>query len=79
MLSAASLAAIVQGIQLAISAAQYAAPVVAAAKGLITELFNSGVITIDQQNTVHTYCDALQAAALNNQEPPAWIVEADPV
>lgn len=78
MLTAASIASIAADIQLAISAAQYATPVVIATKDWITSLYQAGAISVETQNKLHAHCDALMLAALRRETPPSWVVEADP-
>lgn len=47
-------------------------------KGFFTDLFSKGVISVDQQNTIHAHVDAVCAAVLAGTLPPEFTVEADP-
>ena len=79
MLNPATLALIVQGIQLAIQAAPTVISVSEHAYGLIKSLFEAGAISAEQQNAVRAHVDAIMEASLAGNEPPAWTVEPDPV
>lgn len=78
-MTAASLALIVQGIQVGIAAAPQIKNVVVKGKDFITSLFEGGVITKAQQDAVHSHVDAVAAAVKGGNLPPEWSVEPDPV
>lgn len=69
---------IIQGIQAAITLAPGAIKIVEAAKAMIESLFQAGVISAQEQNALFAHVDALQAAVLAGEVPPAWRVEPDP-
>ena len=69
---------ILQGIQIAINAAPTVISLVTNAKAWFTSLFEAGLITVDQQNAVHAYVDAVVGMAKAGLIPPHWQVEADP-
>lgn len=69
---------IMQGIEAAISAAPQVEALVVKAKDFIASLFGAGLITKATQDSLHARIDAVCAAALAGQVPPAWTVEADP-
>lgn len=74
----ADLLLIIQGIEAAIAAAPKLIAVAQKGKELITTLFEGGAMTVEQQNSTHAHIDAVQAAVLAGNVPPAWTVEADP-
>lgn len=75
----AAIALLVQLIQAGIAAAPQIEATASQVKDLITGLASKGVITAATQDALHSHVDAVCAAALNGQAPPAWTVEADPV
>ena len=77
-MSPATLALIVQGIQVAIQAAPEVEAVALKGKELITELFTAKKISIEQQAAVHAHVDAVAAAVASGQTPPEFTVEPDP-
>lgn len=79
MLSLTSLQTLATFIQLGIAAAPVIEDEVKKAKDLITELFSKGLISKAQQDELHAFCDADQAAALAGEVPEAWIVRPDPI
>ncbi len=76
-MSAAALAGIIEGIQLAIKAAPTVIAIVKAGKDLITALFTAKLISLEQQNVIHAHLEsyaALWAVGI----PSHWTVEPDP-
>jgi hypothetical protein len=71
-------AAVLAGIQAAISLAPGVVAVVEKGKALITSLFTAGVISIEIQNAAHAHVDAIAAAVASGEVPPQFKVEADP-
>lgn len=69
---------IIQGIQIAISAAPKVAEIVVSAKALFTSWFNAGLITKAQQDAVHQTIDGIVAMVQAGIVPPHWQVEPDP-
>ncbi len=69
---------VIQGVEAAIAAAPQVIEVAQKGKELISALFSAKAITAEQQDKVHAHVDAIQAAVLAGQTPPAWQVEADP-
>lgn len=67
-----------QVLPLLISAVKDSAPIVDAAKNVIAGWVGDGTITEAQQNSLMSHVDALMNAALNNQEPPEFVIESDP-
>lgn len=65
-------------IQAAIKAAPDAVVVFNQAKAFFTTLFETGQISVEQQNAVAAQLEAITNAVLQNQVPPAWQVEPDP-
>jgi hypothetical protein len=77
-MSAATVALIISGIQAAIAAAPQVKELAISAKNFIAGMFTAGLITKEVQDQAHAHVDAVCAAALAGQVPPAWTVEADP-
>jgi hypothetical protein len=65
-------------VQIAIAAAPTVIAIVEKAREFISAMFGAGLISIEQQNALHTFVGECQAAALNGQPPPHWVVEPDP-
>lgn len=70
---------ILQGIQIAITAAPELIKIVDDVKAMFAGWFGKGVITVEQQNAVHAYLDAIVAMSQAGIVPPAWQVQPDPV
>ena len=77
-MNSATIALIIQFIQAAIGAAPQITAIAKQAKEFITELFNKGEISVEQQNSLHAHVDAIVAAIATGKKPPQWEVEADP-
>jgi len=69
---------IIAGIEAALQAAPQIADVVDKAKALISSLFTAGVITAEQQNTLHAHIDQHAADLAAGNVPTPWTVEPDP-
>lgn len=70
---------ILNGITAAISAAPQVMEIVQKGKELITALTGAGIITAEQQDTLHAHVDAeLEKFKSGDTTPPAWLVEKDP-
>ena len=70
---------IIQGITAAIQLAPQVTEIVVKGKELIGSLVGGGIITKEQQDTLHARVDAITEAARRGEKPPAWEVEPDPV
>jgi hypothetical protein len=70
----AVLAMLIKGLPLLIKAAPVAETVYADFKNAITELFGAGLITKEQQDSLHAWADSHQAAVLANVVPPEFVV-----
>jgi hypothetical protein len=70
--------ALISVVQMAISAAPTVEDIAVKAKAFVTSLFKAGVITKDQQDSVHAHVDAYAAALLAGTPPPEYLVEPDP-
>lgn len=70
-------AAIVAGITAALNAAPAVTQLVQQTKDYITALFTAGVITAEQQNTLHAHCDAHMQATLRGEKPPELVIDPD--
>ena len=69
---------ILSGIQAAITLAPGAIQIVESAKAMIEGLFRAGAISAEDQDRLFAHVDAVAAAALAGEVPPAWQVQADP-
>lgn len=67
--------AIISYISLAMKAAPQVASIYQEGKALVAHLFTSGLITLQQQQDLHAWMDAHQAATLAGQIPPEFTVE----
>lgn len=65
----------IQGIQAAISLAPDIEQVITSAKNLISGLVTKGVISVDQQNALHAWCDNQAALAKAGIVPASWQVQ----
>jgi hypothetical protein len=77
-MTAAALAAVVAGIQAAVSAAPMVEDVIVKAKAFITSLFTAGLISAATQDSLHAYVDAVVTAAINGTVAPEYQVQPDP-
>lgn len=71
--------AIMAAIQGAIAIAPDVIKVAAAAKDFISALFSGGVITKEEQDSMHSRVTALCVARLKGELPPHWAIEPDPM
>jgi hypothetical protein len=69
---------ILAGIQAAIAIAPEVEQVIAGAKQLIVGLFSKGLITKEQQDTLHAWVDSQAAMAQAGLVPASWQVDPDP-
>ena len=69
---------VIAGIEAAIQAAPGIIDVVEKGKALIASLFGAGIISADQQNTLHAHIDQHAADVAAGKEPVSWTVEPDP-
>lgn len=74
----AAILAIIQGIMAVVEAAPQIAGIVSSAKNMFSALFQSKLITIELQNSLHAWVDARAALAKQGIVPVAWTVEPDP-
>ena len=75
---AALIPQILAGIQAALNAAPQIEGIITSAKALFVSLFEAGLISKEQQDTIHGYVDAIAAMKKAGIVPPHWQVEADP-
>ncbi len=78
MLSPATLSLILAGFQLAVKEAPKVIELAKKFKEYISALFQSGLITIEQQSAIHTYVDSVTALVDSGVIPTHFLVEPDP-
>ena len=65
-------------IRLAMAAAPQVKELIIEGRKMVDTLFGVGLITKEQQDACHAYCDEVQRAALAGEVPPELTIEADP-
>ena len=69
---------VLNGLTAALTAAPQVVELAQKAKDFFGSMTGAGLITADQQDTLHARVDQIQQAALEGKLPPAWTVELDP-
>jgi hypothetical protein len=77
-MSAATIALLVQAFQAAVLEAPQVIKLAKQFKDFITALLQSGAITVEQANAIHTHVDAICSALDAGTVPPGWEVRPDP-
>ena len=78
-MSPAAIALVIKYVQLALASAPLIEKAVVDAKNFITQLFEAGLITVEQQTLIHAHIDAVAVVfAAGRDLPSHWTVEPDP-